>query len=59
MKSSEFHRIIRRNGWVHTRTSGSHYIYEKDGKTKVVPFHGSHEMGEGLRKKLIREMELK
>jgi len=52
MKSSEVHRIIKRNGWTLDRIKGSHYIYVKDGVIKVVPYHGSKEMGEGLRKKI-------
>ena len=59
MKSSEFHRIIKRNGWRHIRTEGSHYIYEKNGRTYPVPYHGAIEMGEGLRKKIIKELGLK
>jgi mRNA interferase HicA len=59
MKSSEFHRKVRRNGWRHIRTEGSHYIYEKHGLTYSVPFHGSKEIGEGLRKKFVKEMGLK
>ena len=51
MKSSEFHRSLRKNGWNHIRTSVSHYIYEKDGRTYPIPYHGSKEIGEGLRKK--------
>lgn len=59
MKTSEFHRKIKRNGWRHIKTEGSHYIYEKGGRTYPVPFHGAKEMGEGLRKKIIKEMRLK
>ncbi len=59
MKSSEFHRIIKRNGWRHIRTDGSHNIYEKNGKSYPVPYHGAKEMGEGLRKKIIKELGLK
>lgn len=59
MKSSEFHRILKRNGWKHIRTDGSHYIYEKDGRRYPVPFHGAKEMGEGLRKKIIKDLGLK
>lgn len=36
MKSSEFHRSLRKNGWNHIRTSGSHYIYAKDGRTSPI-----------------------
>ena len=59
MKSSELHRFILRNGWQHIRTAGSHYIYEKNGRTYPVPFHGTHEVGKGLEKKIRKEMKLK
>jgi mRNA interferase HicA len=58
MKSSELHRLIKRSGWVHIRTDGSHYIYSKDGRTFPVPFHGAKEMGKGLSMKIIKEMKL-
>ncbi|WP_153800261.1 type II toxin-antitoxin system HicA family toxin [Foetidibacter luteolus] len=59
MKSSEFHRIIRKNGWRFLKAEGSHYIYEKNGKTYPVPYHGAKEIGEGLRKKIMKELCLK
>jgi mRNA interferase HicA len=59
MKSNELHRKVKRNGWVHVRTDGSHYIYEKGGRTYPVPYHGAKEIGKGLEKKIIKEMELK
>ena len=59
MKSSEFHRKVKRNGWVHIRTDGSHYSYQKDGRTFSVPYHGSKEMGKGLEKKISKDMGLK
>ncbi|WP_414617708.1 type II toxin-antitoxin system HicA family toxin [Dyadobacter sp. 32] len=59
MKSSELHRLIQRNGWTVLRSSGSHYIYEKDGKRYPVPFHGAKEVHEGLRKRIAKEMDLK
>ena len=59
MKSSELHRRIKRNGWLHIRTDGSHYIYEKSGRTYPVPFHGAKEIGKGLEVKIIKEMGLK
>lgn len=59
MKSSELHRIIKRSGWSHIRTAESHYIYEKDGLRIPVPYHGSKEVGEGLRLKIMKEMGLR
>ncbi len=35
------------------------YIYEKDGQTYPVPFHGSKELGKGLEKKMRKEMRIK
>ena len=59
MKSSELHRKIKKNGWIHIRTEGSHYIYQKDGKNYPVPYHGTKEIGKGLEKKITKEMKLK
>jgi len=59
MKCKEFHRIIQRQGWKIVRQRGSHVIYEKSGVTVTVPDHGSKEIPEGLRLKLVKEMGLK
>jgi len=58
MKSNEFHKLIRKNGWVHIRTKGSHYIYEKDGKTCVAPYHGAKEVGKGIEQVIRKQMGL-
>lgn len=58
MKSSEFHKLVRANGWIAIRQTGSHVVYEKDGKSVVVPFHGSKEMNKGLEVKLRKVMGL-
>jgi mRNA interferase HicA len=50
--------MIRKNGWKLLRVSGRHYIYEKDGQTYPVPYHGSKEMFEGLRKAIVKDMGL-
>ncbi len=59
MKSSEVIRWIERNGWQRIRQSGSHIIFEKDGKIYPVPNHGSKEMGFGLVMKIRKEMNLR
>lgn len=58
MKSSKLHRLIKKNDWIHIRTKGSHYIYQKGRRTYPVPFHGSKEVGKGLEKKVKKEMGL-
>ena len=60
MKSSELHRLIRRNGWKEIRQRGSHIIYTKGGKlSKPVPYHGSAEVGHKTEKEVKQEMGLK
>lgn len=59
MKSTELHRLIKRSGWKHLKSEGSHYIYEKDGMKYPVPYHGAKEVGWGLLKRIIKTMNLK
>ncbi|MDR1718443.1 MAG: type II toxin-antitoxin system HicA family toxin [Prevotella sp.] len=59
MKSSELNKLILKNGWKILRQSGSHVIYEKEGKTYPATFHGSKEVGKGLEMKIRKEMGLK
>jgi len=59
MKSSEFHRLVKKNGWQLVKVEGSHYMYEKNGQIYPVPFHGAKELGKGLEKKIRKEMGLK
>ncbi len=59
MKSGEFHKWIRRNGWELLRVNGSHYIYTKNGVNIPVPYHGSKEMGKGIQKAIEKQMGLK
>lgn len=59
MKYSELHRIIIKSGWHYLYARGSHYYYEKNGIISTpVPHHGSKEIGEGLRRKIFKEMQL-
>lgn len=59
MKYSELHRLIKRSGCLFSHAEGSHYFYLRDGiLSPPVPFHGAKEIGEGLRKKILREMNL-
>ncbi len=58
MKSSEFHKLVRANGWEVLRQTGSHVIYIKGTRVYPVPYHGSKELGRGLEKKIRKEMGL-
>lgn len=59
MKTTEFHKLVRANGWEVLRQAGSHIIYKKGSQTYPVPYHGSKELGTGLEKKMRKEMGLK
>lgn len=57
MKYTEFHRFIKKNGWVEVRQRGGHILYAKDGHPRVipVPLHGG-EIPEPLRRAIMKEM---
>lgn len=57
MKYKEFHRKIVSAGWKFDHAEGSHYFYVKDGIiSEPVPYHGSKEIPEPLRKKIAKGM---
>ena len=61
MKSSELARLLKKDGWFVVRQTGSHMIMEhhtKKGKI-VCPYHGSHEVGKGLEKKIKKDAGIK
>lgn len=60
MKSSELVRLLIKDGWYSIRQSGSHMIMKhptKKGQV-VCPFHGSHEVGKGLERKIKKDAGL-
>ena len=59
MKTTEFHKLVRANGWKVLRQSDSHIIYRKGSMTYPVPYHGAKELGKGLENKMIKDMGLK
>ena len=52
MKTTELHRLVKRNGWIEIRQTESHVIYQKGDITYPVPFHGAKEVGKGLELKI-------
>lgn len=61
MKSSELVRLLKKDGWFTVRQTGSHLIMEHPEKKGqiVCPFHGSHEVGKELEKKIKRDAGIK
>jgi predicted RNA binding protein YcfA (HicA-like mRNA interferase family) len=60
MNSSEVKKALLRNGWVHVRTKGSHWIFKnpQSDKIAVVP-HPKRDLPIGTVKKLERDTGIK
>lgn len=61
MKCSELLRLLTRDGWYPISQSGSHIKLKHDLKSGIIifPNHGSHEMGKGLERKLLKDAGIK
>lgn len=59
MKYSEFIRWLKRQGVTFEPGKGSHQLVRYKGKSSVCPDHGSKEIGEPLRKKILKDLGLK
>lgn len=61
MKSSEFFRLLKRDGWYIVSQKGSHVKMRHPTKEGIVifPNHGSQELGKGLEMKLRKDAKLK
>ncbi len=58
MKYSEFKRWLEKQGVKFSAGKGSHLHAEFNGKTTVVPFHGSKEIPDPLVKKIKKDLDL-
>ncbi|MBC3385068.1 type II toxin-antitoxin system HicA family toxin [Pseudomonas brassicacearum subsp. neoaurantiaca] len=59
MKYSEFRRWLKAQGVEFQPGKGSHFKVSLNGRSTVFPDHGAKEMGEGLRKSIIKQLGLK
>ncbi len=59
LKPKELIRILRELGFKEMRQKGSHLFFQHpDGRTTLVPMHGREEIGRGLLRQILREIEL-
>ena len=58
MKYSVFRRWLAQQGVAFENGKGSHQIARLDGRVTVFPNHGSKEMPEGLRRKILKDLGL-
>lgn len=55
----ELIKILQQLGFEEKRQKGSHkYFKHSDGRVTVVPFHGGQEIGRGLLRKIINEIDI-
>ena len=59
MTGKEILSLLKKEGWVLDRISGSYHIMTKGRKTLSVPVHGSKDVPTGLLNKLLKEAGLK
>lgn len=59
LKARDLVRVLQALGFVSIRQSGSHEFFaHPDGRTTVVPHHASEDIGRGLLRQILREIEL-
>jgi mRNA interferase HicA len=61
MKYSELFRLLKQDGWVEIRQSGSHVIMQHPEKeTQIsVPFHAGKEVKKGLLSAILKQAKIK
>ena len=60
LKARDVSAVLGRLGFRELRQSGSHIFFShSDGRTTVVPKHGGEDIGRGLLRQILREIEIK
>jgi len=59
LKARDVMRILRKLGFIEVRQKGSHVFFEHaDGRNTIVPVHGGEDIGRGLLRQIIREINI-
>ena len=59
LKSRDVIGILRKLGFIGVRQKGSHAFFEHpDGRVTLVPVHGNEDIGRGLMRQILREINL-
>ena len=53
-------KLLQKNGFVSVRQKGSHmFVEDKNGElTTVIPLHGNEDLGKGLLKSILNDLEI-
>ncbi|MBI3627626.1 MAG: type II toxin-antitoxin system HicA family toxin [Candidatus Sungbacteria bacterium] len=58
LKARDLMRVLYSIGFTKVRQSGSHIFFQHpDGRTTLVPKHGGEDIGRGLLRQILREIE--
>ncbi len=60
IKANDLVKALKKDGFIHDRTVGSHMIFYNSQKRKTisVPQHGSRTLGKGLLKGILNDAKL-
>jgi predicted RNA binding protein YcfA (HicA-like mRNA interferase family) len=60
ISGKNFCKLLEKQGWIHHRTTGSHYIYKKVGTKQIisVPVHKNKDLPPGTLKSLMKAAEI-
>lgn len=59
LSSQELIKILKKMGFEEIRQKGSHkYFKHSDGRATVVPVHSNVDIGRGLLKKILNEIDI-
>ncbi len=59
LKARDVIRVLRKFGFYRLRQSGSHIcLKHPDGRFTLVPRHGSEDIGRGLLRQILREINI-
>lgn len=59
LKARDIVRVLHLLGFFEVRQSGSHVFFQHpNGRTTLVPKHGGEDIGRGLLRQILREIEL-
>ncbi len=59
LKAKDVSRILKTLGFFEVRTKGSHIFFKhSDGRATLVPRHSGEDIGRGLLRQILREINL-
>ncbi len=59
VSAKQFIKVLEDLGFVETRQKGSHKFFKhRDGRVTSVPFHAGEDLGKGLLRKILNQIEV-